>query len=123
MRRDIHSILGDRIREERKRAGLTMEQLAEAAGISTSFLAYIETKGRKASLETIQKLAEALRIPLADLFKTAPAPEKDSIYNAAQTFAQLVRDKSPEEIRAALEVAKTALKGISGVKEKRPSRK
>jgi len=122
MRKDIHSILGDRLREERKRAGLTMEKLAELAGISTSFLAYIETKGRKASLATIEKLAYALRIPVAELFKTLPGPGKDAVYNATKAFAQLVRDKSPDEIRTALEVAKTTLNGISGVREKRRNR-
>lgn len=121
MRKDIHSILGDRIREERKRAGLTMERLAELAGISTSFLAYIELKGRKASLATIEKVANALRLPVADLFKTVPGPENDAVYNATKTFAQLVRDKSPDEIQTALEVAKTTLKGISGVREKQRS--
>ncbi|MDA8131009.1 MAG: helix-turn-helix transcriptional regulator [Elusimicrobia bacterium] len=119
MRKDIHSIVGNRIREERQRAGLTMEKLAELAGISTSFVAYIETKGKKASLETIEKISNALRLPVADLFRTMPAPEKDYIYNAAQSFAQLIRDKSQDEIRAALDVAKTTLNSISGAKGKR----
>jgi len=47
MRKNIYEVVGDRIREERKRAGLTIEQLAESTGISTSFLAYIETKKKK----------------------------------------------------------------------------
>lgn len=113
MRRDIHSILGDRIREERKRAGLTIERLAELAGISTSFLAYIETKGRKASLETITKLAQALRLPIAELFKTVPGPRQDTIYDAARNFTLLIRDKGPEEIQAVMEVAKATIKGMS----------
>ncbi len=112
MRGDIYSILGDRIREERKQAGLTMEKLAELAGISTSFLAYIETKGRKASLETIQKLAEALRIPVARLFETAPGPEKDKIYAATQQFAQLIRDRNAAETAGILEVAKSAARHL-----------
>jgi len=119
MRRDIHSILGERIREERKRAALTMEELAELAGISTSFLAYIETKHKKASLETIEKIADALRIPVADLFRTVPGPNKDSTYNATQAFAHLIRDKHPEEVKTALEVAKSALKGMSATREQR----
>ncbi|MBU2574625.1 MAG: helix-turn-helix domain-containing protein [Elusimicrobia bacterium] len=117
MSRDIYNLLGDRIREERKRAGLTLEKLAELAGISTSFLAYIETKGRKASLKTVEKLAKALRIPIAELFKTIPGPEKDAVHDAAMGFAQLIREKSPAEIKTALEVAKAALKGISNSKK------
>ena len=65
--------------------------------LSSSFLAYIETKGRKASLETIQKLAQALRIPVARLFETAPGPGKDAVYEAIQQFAQLILDKTAKE--------------------------
>jgi len=97
MPRNIYDIVGERIREERKKAGLTIERLAELARISSSFLAYIETKGRKASLQTIQKLAEALRIPVAKLFETALGPGKDAIYAATQQFAQLIRDKNAKE--------------------------
>jgi len=120
MRKDIHAVVGGRIREERQRAGLTMEKLAELAGISTSFVAYIETRGKKASLETIEKVANALRIPVADLFRTIPGPNKDYIYNAAQNFAQLIRDRNPDEIYAALNVAKTTLNSIARTKRKRP---
>ena len=112
MPRNIYDIVGERIREERKKAGLTIERLAELAQISSSFLAYIETKGRKASLETIQKLAEALRIPVAKLFETAPGPGKDAIYAATQQFAQLIRDKTPNETAGILEVAKSAASAI-----------
>ncbi|MEI7481811.1 MAG: helix-turn-helix transcriptional regulator [Elusimicrobiota bacterium] len=108
MSQSIYDIVGERIREERKTAGLTIERLAELAHISSSFLAYIETKGRKASLETIQKLAEALRIPVAKLFETTPGPAKDTIYAATRKFAQLIRDKNVKETSGILEVAKAA---------------
>lgn len=121
-RRDIHAMLGDRIRQERKRAALSMERLAELAGISTSFLAYIETKRKKASLQTIEKIASALRVPVSELFAAMPGPNKDEIYDAAQVFAHLIRDKRPEEIEAALEVAKSALKSLSATRERRKSR-
>jgi transcriptional regulator with XRE-family HTH domain len=110
--RNIYDIVGERIREERKKAGLTIERLAELAQISPSFLAYIETKGRKASLETIQKLAEALRLPVARIFETTPGPGKDAIYTAMQQFAQIIRDKNSAETTGIIEVAKTAAKHL-----------
>jgi len=112
MPRNIYDIVGERIREERKKAGLTIEKLAELAQISSSFLAYIETKGRKASLQTIQKLAQALRIPVSRLFETVPGPEKDTIYAATQRFAQLIRDKTAHETAGILEVAKSAARHL-----------
>lgn len=123
MRMDIHSVVGGRIREERQRAGLTMEKLAELAGISASFVAYIETRGKKASLETIAKIAGALGIPVADLFRTVPGPRRDRVYDAARNFAQLIRDKSRDEIHAALAVARATLNTLSGASGKRRSAK
>jgi len=119
--KDIYDVVGERIRQERKTSSLTIEQLAGLAGISPSFLAYIETKKKKASLETIGKLAKALGIPVADLFKTSKIPEKGIVYTASRTFAQLIREKSPTEIRTALEVAKTVLREIN--RGKRSSQK
>jgi transcriptional regulator with XRE-family HTH domain len=110
--KDIYGIVGERVREERKRAKLTIEQLAELADISPSFLAYIETKGRKASLETIQKLAEALRISVAELFRDAPGPKKDATYNATQEFSQLLRDKGEKETKAILAAARAVSKAL-----------
>ncbi|MEW5907030.1 MAG: helix-turn-helix transcriptional regulator [Elusimicrobiota bacterium] len=121
-RRDIYAMLGDRIRQERKRAALSMEKLAELAGISTSFLAYIETKRKKASLETVEKIAAALRIPVADLFTAIPAPRRDAAYDAARVFVHLVQDKRPEEIATALEVARSALKSMSATRERKTGR-
>ena len=112
MVKDIYTLVGERVREERKKAGLTIEQLSESAGISPSFLAYIETKGRKASLETIHKLAHALRISVADLFRDASEPEKNFIYDGSRKFIQLVRDKNPEEVDAFIAMVKAASKAF-----------
>jgi transcriptional regulator with XRE-family HTH domain len=52
--------MGHRIRKCRAEKHLTQEKLAELAGISLSFLGHIERGTRKASLETIVNLANAL---------------------------------------------------------------
>ena len=119
MDKNVYDIIGDRVREERKRAGLTIERLAEKTGISTSFLAYIETKKKKASLETVEKLAKALRIPMSDLFKTISGPKKDFVYNASMGFAQLIRESNPNEIKSVLDIVKATLKGLSQAKNKK----
>jgi len=38
VQKSIYDIVGEKVREERKKAGLTMEELAGLAQISTSFL-------------------------------------------------------------------------------------
>ena len=52
--------IGTRIRNCRRRAHMTQEQLAERAGISLSFLGHIERGSRIASVETIIRLSTAL---------------------------------------------------------------
>lgn len=52
---------GMRVRELRRKHGLTQEELAEQAGISTSFMGHIERGSRVASLETLVLLCNALK--------------------------------------------------------------
>jgi len=57
-------ILGDGIRQERKRQLLTIEKLAENAGISDNFLGKIERGECMPSLQTIDNIAVALDVSI-----------------------------------------------------------
>jgi transcriptional regulator with XRE-family HTH domain len=93
-REDIYAVLAARIRGEREAAGLTIEQLAERAGIGASFLGLIETRERKPSLATVAAVADALGIPVAALFRDVPVRRGGEAYKFAQQLASLVRDKT-----------------------------
>ncbi|MEK7474114.1 MAG: helix-turn-helix transcriptional regulator [Candidatus Coatesbacteria bacterium] len=70
----IYEQVGRALREIRTGAGLTQQQLAERAGLSVSFVSFLEAGRKKGSLETYHRLAHALGIPLARLFSgSAPA--------------------------------------------------
>jgi len=56
--------LGERVRKSRKEMKLSQARLAFQVEISTSFLGHIERGTRKASLETIIRLANALHVGL-----------------------------------------------------------
>ena len=56
--------IGSRIRAERRRLDLTQEKLAEMADISVSFMGHIERGGRTLSIETLAKLADALKVSI-----------------------------------------------------------
>jgi transcriptional regulator with XRE-family HTH domain len=60
---------GRRLSVIRKSQSLTQQQLAEIVGISVVALAYIETGKRWPRIDTLDKLARALKVPLADLFR------------------------------------------------------
>ena len=52
--------MGNRVRELRTKLKLTQENLAEAVGVSASFIGHIERGEKKSSLETISRLAASL---------------------------------------------------------------
>lgn len=56
--------MGARMRARRIELGLTQEGLAERIGVSASFVGHIERGEKKASLETIAHLGEALGMSL-----------------------------------------------------------
>jgi len=58
----VYEALGKRIRDQRKLSKMTQEALAEKAEISNSFLGHIERGTRKASLDTLVKICNALKI-------------------------------------------------------------
>lgn len=57
------------VRVWRDHRGLTVKELAEAAGISASYLSQIETGSREGTLETMARIARALRVDLDDLVR------------------------------------------------------
>lgn len=61
---------GKRIAEIRRKRGLTQEQLAELADMTTLSLSYIEQGRRWPRLITLHKLADRLKVPVAELFKS-----------------------------------------------------
>lgn len=64
----IYKQFGKSLRQYRKAAGLTQTQLAKKAKLSLNFCGQIERSSKKASLETVGKLAKALQIPVSKLF-------------------------------------------------------
>ena len=58
------NVLGQNIRRERKRQCLTIEQLAEKAGISDNFLGKIERGDGNPSLTTMDAIACALHVSI-----------------------------------------------------------
>jgi transcriptional regulator with XRE-family HTH domain len=58
-----------RIRALRERRGLTQEDFAARSGISVSFASLLERGERSPSYETLVQVAQALEVPLAELFR------------------------------------------------------
>ena len=70
--------IGNRIRVERLRRGLTVRGLARDAGVSASLISQIETDKSKPSVSTLYSITAALGMSLADLLDAAGAPADDA---------------------------------------------
>jgi len=65
---DIKSTFGKRVRKLRNRLGISQEALAHDAGLDRTYVSSVERGRRNLSLESIERLAKALRVEVRDLF-------------------------------------------------------
>lgn len=61
---------GNRIKEARKKIGLTQKQLAQKLNVSQAMIGQYENGLRKPKFETILKIAEALEVPVDSLIES-----------------------------------------------------
>lgn len=87
---------------------MTLEELASAAGMNTSFLHQIETAKKKPSLRMVQNIAEALSIPVAALFQGIESKPKADPFIGR--LAVLVKDADAHRRKTILRVVKTLAK-------------
>jgi transcriptional regulator with XRE-family HTH domain len=66
-RPNIYQIVGETIRTRRRRAHLSQEKLAEKTNLNRNYIGEIERAEKKITLETLEKIARALNVRVADL--------------------------------------------------------
>ncbi|BFH71608.1 MAG: helix-turn-helix transcriptional regulator [Paenibacillus dendritiformis] len=62
-------LIGERLRYLRKRNNLTQEELAEKAGLNSSYIGSVERGDRNISIETLEKLIHGLNVTPAEMFQ------------------------------------------------------
>jgi transcriptional regulator with XRE-family HTH domain len=86
----ITQAIGDRLREERRRLGLTLQDVADRAGLSLGMISKIENAQTSPSLRTLARLSQALEIPVTTFFRGFEE-ERDASYVRAGDGIELVR--------------------------------
>ena len=66
---DIAKAVGQRIRNYRTKAGLSQEKLAELSGCHPTYIGQLERGEKNATIESIEKIAAALRVSMSTLFE------------------------------------------------------
>ena len=84
--------IGERVRAERTRQGLSARALARDVGVSASLISQIETDKSQPSVSTLYAISTALGIPIGELFGDAPASARPEAAPAAVAVAAAAED-------------------------------
>ncbi len=114
----VLTAVGPRLRALRRERGITLAELSETTGISSSTLSRLESGGRRPTLELLLPLARAHRVPLDELVGAPPTGDPRVHPRPFQrhgvTFVPLTRDLGG--LRAYKQILPG---GASGVPEQR----
>lgn len=89
-------IIGNRIRSYRKIKGLSQEKLSELASCHPTYIGQLERGEKNATIESIEKIAEALNISLSQLFDKLEVDDKNE-KNYPLLCYELILDKNIKE--------------------------
>lgn len=71
-------IIGDRLRELRKQKKLSQGEIENRSGLQRAYLSRVENGHTVPNIETLEKWARALEVPLYQLFYDEAEPPKAS---------------------------------------------
>ena len=99
-----YKVLGERIKEERKRIHLTQAQLANEVGISDTYMGAIERGERSLTLDTLVKLANRIGVTIDYLLTDFVDGSNESIIDE---FKQIIDNQPLDRKVMALQVLRT----------------
>jgi len=105
---DKKNLLGARIKQIRKSRRLSQEVLAERAGISAQYVSNIERGRENPTLDLLFRLADALKVSLADMCDFEGAETDPRKIQAA--IRQLLKTADRERLQVAVKVLKDVLR-------------
>ncbi len=75
---NLISDLGEAIRRERAALGISQDELARRSRLHRTYISDLERGTRNPSVESVQKIARALQVPVAKLFDQAGDGDNDA---------------------------------------------
>ncbi|CAB4362642.1 MAG: helix-turn-helix domain-containing protein [Actinobacteria bacterium] len=82
---DAETVIGGQLRELRKAKGMTLHEVATAAGISVSYLSQIERNVSRLPIGVLKKISDVLGVHMNWFFRSGaqgPADERDVVVRA-----------------------------------------
>jgi transcriptional regulator with XRE-family HTH domain len=87
---DINRAIAARLRDDRRRLGLTLKEVARRSGLSLGMISKIENAQTSPSLRTLARLSQALEVPLTTFFRGFEE-ERDASYVRSGEGIELIR--------------------------------
>ncbi len=108
MEKTTKKLLGVRIKEIRKIRGLSQEQLSGKIDIDPKHLSRIESGRSFPSLDTLEKLANALQVEVKDFFEFAH--EAKNTRELKAMISDLLKEVNDEQLRLAVKVLRALVR-------------
>ena len=89
---DIGKKLGRRIQYLRKQKGFSQEKFAEAIGIATTSLSYIETGRGFMTLPTLEKMSQVLEVEPCEIFQFVSTQTNEEMFNFLVKKLELIKN-------------------------------
>ena len=97
------NIIGKRIKEARKRKGLTQEQLVEKMGVSIAYLSKIETGKIHINLERLSQICSILNVSEGEILNGTSITSEIYLNNE---FGSILKDCNPKQQQLAYKILK-----------------
>ena len=111
----MNTLLGQRIREQRKAKGWTMEQFAEKVELSPNYVGDLERGNKIPSLETFIRIVEVLDVSADVLIRDSVAPAS---YVADDELNRKLQQLTPGQKKAATDILNAYITNIPYIQEK-----
>jgi transcriptional regulator with XRE-family HTH domain len=98
-RKAMREEVGRRIRELRKARGLTQAQAAERAALNVNYYADTERNGANLTLDTLERVADALEVPIGDLFRFTSDETDDDGREVIERVRRIVEHGPAERVK------------------------
>lgn len=106
---DIAKIIGERVRNHRNKLGFSQEELAGKAELHNTYIGQLERGEKNATLESIEKVAKALKLPLENLFEKIVISD-DNLNQTSLEIYQIVSSLKSEEQKIIQKIIKDIVK-------------
>ena len=106
---NLRSLVSEQLREFRELKGLQQTELARRAGVSREVVGKIERGETSPTLETLSRLCQVLRVPLAEFFTPKSGNEEK---DAVERLCNYLSTKKLEHIQFVEKLAKLAMEQL-----------